>query len=494
MKFKFQITCIITFVFVTFISCEQNRQPYKNISKIYVVNNPENTCFRIKNNSNTISHFSFKLNGNFFESTNDIKNEVYNLAANKNDSLFYYAWKFICKNCYSNASLTKGNWSTSLILYINSIGFGLCGKEAIVLSNLWKLFGYNTRIRGLNGHIVPEVFVNNKWQMLDPAYRVFFLNEKNEIASVDELSKNSKLITNPKKIEKNDLFYKLRYSDNYAKLYTSTKNIKIIYNDEISDDFNNFYIELPPNASVEFPGIFIKNTKTINSLEIPYYSNLKIKIPPNWNGKIKNNLILAGIVGKGKFTINREKYYVSNSITINYISGIKEFIDEIDILEHKDTLELIYFLNPNLSEVVTTNTISIKGTNIDSLYINHFNIPDSISVLKKLAKQYFFYENKRIETLKKSKIIDSLNYISIKNKKELETEFRNYLTLKKHSNKEITFYIDKLNNILDSLPLNYNYVFFYTIINNIPSELIFEDIINASESNFRETLINIANK
>lgn len=51
-------------------------------------------------------------------------------------------------------------------------GKGLCSQQAIALHGLFDLFGIQSRVRGLDGHVVCAVLVDGKWIVCDPDYGV----------------------------------------------------------------------------------------------------------------------------------------------------------------------------------------------------------------------------------------------------------------------------------------------------------------------------------
>ena len=471
----------------------QDRKFIKTIS----TKNPHNTCITLTNNSDTMNEFSFTFNNKFYSSFNDIKNEILALANQKEDSLFYYAWKFVCNNTYNNKSIVRDNWSTTISIYINSLGVGLCGKQAIVLSKIWSKLGYETRIWGLEGHIVPEVFINNKWTMLDPAFRVYFLNEKSEIAGIKELEENPTLITKPKKMVKNDVYYFMRYSKYYENLVSSTQNNRLIYSETIPEEISEFKLNLPPHSVFEFPGNFY-NVKSFENNPVPFYATCRIKIPPCWSGTLKNSLILCDIKGTGKIDVNGTEYVTDDFLLHKTISEHKSFIKDITISENTDTIELIYLINPILTDVKKENTVTINGKKTEDILINSNYLQDSLSIFKLLEKQYFFYEKQRIDILTNSLTanIDTNNNINnISSKEEFYFTFSNYLNNVLHINSsESDSIIQKVENAFNKLPTDYKYDNFYSAVNNIPRFLIFEDLKNAPQSRIQNVLINLTKK
>jgi len=269
------------------------------IMKTLKVQQPENSCISITNSSDTNATFSMKLNNKFYTTDTDIANEIRNLSSSNKDSLFFFAWQFMCKNFSETPPLIKDYSSTTLMLYFNSVGSYDCGRQANVLYKIWNMLGYKSRIWHFPTHNVPEVLYNNKWQMLDPTYRGYYLNENNEIAGVEELVKNPEIITNPKKYISEDWAYSMRYRKNNP--YKTPEDNILMTDENIPkiEIIDSFLLQLPQHSIILFPGVFIKKVSSYEEKPLRYFANYKLIIPPSWKGIIKNYLIIADIRGSG---------------------------------------------------------------------------------------------------------------------------------------------------------------------------------------------------
>ena len=65
------------------------------------------------------------------------------------------------------------------------LGGGLCSQHAIVFNNILREQNIESRILGLNGHVLNEVLIDRKWKVYDPDFNVIF-NE-----SLKQLEDNS---------------------------------------------------------------------------------------------------------------------------------------------------------------------------------------------------------------------------------------------------------------------------------------------------------------
>ena len=450
------------------------------IMKTLKVQQPENSCISITNSSDTNATFSMKLNNKFYTTDTDIANEIRNLSSSNKDSLFFFAWQFMCKNFSETPPLIKDYSSTTLMLYFNSVGSYDCGRQANVLYKIWNMLGYKSRIWHFPTHNVPEVLYNNKWQMLDPTYRGYYLNENNEIAGVEELVKNPEIITNPKKYISEDWAYSMRYRKNNP--YKTPEDNILMTDENIPkiEIIDSFLLQLPPHSKILFPGVFVKNVSSYEEKPLRYFANYKLIIPPSWKGIIKNYLIIADIRGSGFVNINNKDYDIGSSELKTLIANHEQFIPEMLVKNLTDTLEIIYFINPILSEIKEENTITFSGKNINNLQTSFITLPDSSSVIKNLRQQYFYYNNRRIDILTKE-LSDNdkcIENVEINDKEQLLKQLNGYLNClyKGEKEKYVNEVMKKIESVLNELPENYNYKKIFFLIKHIPLVLVFFDL------------------
>lgn len=72
-------------------------------------------------------------------------------------------------------------------LLTHGFGYGFCDDIASTMAQLARIHGFRSRVLNLNGHVVPEVFFDGKWNMLDPDHQLYF-ERNNKIASMQEIA------------------------------------------------------------------------------------------------------------------------------------------------------------------------------------------------------------------------------------------------------------------------------------------------------------------
>lgn len=265
MKYHFYLC----FLFITLftISCSEPSGSVKVQLKLLV---DKTQPFTIVNESESVSCFYIQLN-NGFHTQDAILDSIRKMPDDiPNETLARKAWRFVMREIYYLPALDEGNQFHAPLTLLNSIGYGQCDDLSSMLVNIWKDLGYDARVYELGGHVVPEVKENNKWKMYDPSFQVYYLNRDSIVASVEELSSEVDLITNP--IEKlsvfkiNDLLKDCFESDEYKKFYDSynySEWMKNFYKTKHDNQVNNWFdktymfdslkICLTPKSKINLP-------------------------------------------------------------------------------------------------------------------------------------------------------------------------------------------------------------------------------------------------
>ncbi|MBN2776012.1 MAG: hypothetical protein JXR36_00125 [Bacteroidales bacterium] len=317
----------------------------------------------ISNQGNYSAKYSLEFNGNHLYNIYDIMQEIKQDFEEKSDEpIELKAWRFVHNLSFTDVNIADVPVQNSPTLILNSLGGGLCGSRSAILTNILIAMGFKARSWCVEGHVVTEVFSNDKWQVLDPDYGVYFLNNSNEIASFFELCEN------PTWFDDTSRYVLVNYSEavllnvfmmDYAKMFATTEDNRR-YNTGF-DHFPNPDLEfvMPPGAKLVFP---VKNSD-----RGVFYQNAKLSFVDNYCGAIKIPLVLDEIIGKGKVKINNHIYYIDG--------GLKNFEDfnigfgEFEIIENLG-IELFYFINPELFKIQSCNEIVLRGSNLNHITID----------------------------------------------------------------------------------------------------------------------------
>ncbi len=238
--------------------------------------------------------FGLTFNQKFGLDTPGIIREILEMAPEyAGESIPRKVWRFIKANRYHFEPITSSNWYHAPALFFNSAGFGYCDDSASVFRHLITAMGYPARVWLLNGHVVAEVFNNNRWEMWDPDLEVYYLNHQGLVSGVEELAADPGLITNPVSPLPN---IEWPYSQVVADIYGTQGDNSVVqwYSDlPIADP--SMTLQVPPGATFEFPDIFDSPLSAIYQTAVPTYTNARLIVPAGFTGSVTMPLIIQSV-------------------------------------------------------------------------------------------------------------------------------------------------------------------------------------------------------
>jgi len=383
---------------------------------------PNQSKILIKNVDNATCDFYLHSDNSFFGTKDEIINEINDIKQKQPDvPLERIAWSYVIKKIKFGTSYTLERWQHSPELLFNSIGNGQCDDLASVLAFIWKDLGFESRVWTLNGHVVPEVLVNDKWQMYDPSYQVYYLNYNNEVASVPEISDDftiiiNRAITYDHKISLSQL---LSNSNYLANLYTTKadNSLNSWYSEEI--DTLELRFSLPSQSSLEFPLNVPELSKKYTGASFPDYSFAIIKIPDAEECSLRIPLVIYKVKGSGEILIGTKKFNIGSDELNKYIQTTDVFINEVTFPGNHKNIYLYYLINKK--SICDITYISLKSKDINRLKVTI--IPDkSSSEIYSINIDSVINKNYRAYLLNKTRINKNFN---IKFKENLLAEVKN---------------------------------------------------------------------
>jgi len=88
----------------------------------------------------------------------------------------------------------NGNYMVDALKILGVYGYSLCGNNSATMCALYNLAGLEARRRSLNGHVVPEVRFEGRWNYIDTDMFGYVVKTDDlAIASVDDLLENPEL-------------------------------------------------------------------------------------------------------------------------------------------------------------------------------------------------------------------------------------------------------------------------------------------------------------
>lgn len=418
----------IFLVFILVVSCKEQKHEGK-FSKVLVLDKGNNS-FTIQNKNNHSVSFNLKINDLFPLDSASIIREIIRKQQRSGGSLSMTAWKFVNSQTYHANPLTNEAWQHEPLIFLNSIGGGFCDDRAAVLAKIWNYLGLSSRVIGLEGHVVPEVFVNNKWQMMDPDLKVVYLNSDSLVYSVNEIAKlGIEVIPNKSNSLFNPIFnHKNPLSKQFINYYTSKEdnidqtNWHFNYN-----SINNKFI-LPSNSQLKM--VIDNQTQKIV---------FQVILSKNTQGVLKIPLVPYSANGSFVFSTNDETYRTSG----NYFFPTNKLINSIKIDKVSRDGVINYVVNPKLFLWNEKDiTVSIKANHSLFLLQEKLDVDKLNNVLfdqfgfnmeAKLSEQIEFLdyiskiENPRFNRLKLIQLYEKFLFYQKLNSIEFDKQLKKFI-------------------------------------------------------------------
>ena len=297
----------------------------------------------IRNTSDRDIRFNLTVNDKFWRSRQQMIDEIAR-QNNDNQTFVIRAAEWVHRYSRNISPLSADNWIHSPELFINSLGLGYCDDRAAVLVSLWQAYGLRTRMWNLQGHVVPEVMVNGKWQLHDPDMGVFMLGDDLQICSVADVAAGCARYyeIDGQRHPIDTIQRSLLLIDKYVS--TADNQLSDWYHaSELQVDS---LFRLPPAASIH-----CCNTRP----GAPQAYLLELRLPPASQGVLSVPLVLAA-----------------------FPPSLRPMFPKVDSLygavqisnRHPDTLSLYYHVNPYILATQQHNKLVMRGKKVDQLVVS----------------------------------------------------------------------------------------------------------------------------
>ncbi|MBU0615374.1 MAG: hypothetical protein KJ601_04740 [Nanoarchaeota archaeon] len=220
------------------------------------------------------------INQNDYSSMNSIKDTIINGNLSDHEKALNI-WEFVVAHRYHYANPVKAYYELSPLNALNDWGYHNCGNAARMIIALAQTANMQAREVRLLGHIVSEVYYDDKWHMFDADGEVIYYLD-GQVASVDEISDHLYLIDQTESQIYSNEYLKRAYSKKvtviYPNLRSETHSYKLGLGESILlKSHNDGYYFASENYSMppKFSNAYFKYQKYILSdqiveLEYPY--------------------------------------------------------------------------------------------------------------------------------------------------------------------------------------------------------------------------------
>lgn len=282
-------------------------------------------------------------------------------------------WRFIRNSTYHWAPLSADQWIGDPWLVVSSLGWGFCGEVAATYVRLARAAGYEARVYGLTGHVVPEIKIGERWQMFDPDMALYYRTRSGEIAGVDDLVADPTLITQPTAPVLDTEANPLPYSELIASFYASTANNYIA--DWVfltPQPTPRPPLTLPPGARFVYPGAWTERPIGYDGetpYDVPAFVQGSLTIPSGWTGALPLPWRLAAVQGEGRVRLAGQELEVGSPELAEALRTNPLEYDRVEILEAHSPLRIVMFMNSLRYHLQPSNDLELRGQDVWAIQI-----------------------------------------------------------------------------------------------------------------------------
>jgi len=255
---------------------------------------------RLLNEADADRTVSLMVNGTpMFDMDNVVMQILSMPLVRRGEPLYERAWRFVVHWTRHIEPVTEGRLQHQADFYLRSVGSGFCDDVASVLHAIWTRLGYESRVWGLWGHIVPEVRVNGRWELYDPDHGLYYFDRGGRVAGVEQLAADPALIVDPV----NPMLPRshVGYSQLIADIYASTDDnaVEPWYMASPLDPFGHLFT-VPAGGWIEIVGAPSEGVRSSAdpSVTVPL-APVRMWFPPGYVGQVELPLLLVNVQGEG---------------------------------------------------------------------------------------------------------------------------------------------------------------------------------------------------
>ena len=257
---------------------------------------PAQAYFRIRNTGAAAASYQLLLNDRFGKTTAALEQELLDMPeAFPGEPLHRKAWRLVKASRSHGVPITSARWLHSPSVLFNSVGLGFCDDAASAFAVLLRNLGYTTRVWGLDGHVVPEVLINGRWEMYDADLEVYYKTRGGQIAGVADLAAEPDLIINPTEVVPGNIGgAEAAY---YAGIYASTQNnaVQPWYTDPAVLVDPPMTFTAPAGSVLEFPDLYDAPLYSVEHAPLNGYANARLMLPAGFEGSVAMPLVIQSI-------------------------------------------------------------------------------------------------------------------------------------------------------------------------------------------------------
>jgi hypothetical protein len=276
-------------------------------------------------------------------------------------------WRFLRDSVYHDVPPTTTLSYYDPWLTINSLGWGLCGHVAGAYKVIAQAAGFEARVWGLNGHVVPEIRVDGEWRMYDPDLAVYYKAADGRVVGVEELAANPTLITDPVDAIFAGSSNQYPYSQPVAALYSSTNDNQVGWHIFLPPgSAPAARVSLPPHATLTYPGRWtVAPTGWDGST--PYavrsYRQASLDIQDGWTGQVAFPWFVWDISGAGRVEVDHVMYDIGSSALMGRLRDTPFPVSSLYVHSNSD-VRVTLLVNAVRLKIEPETRVAISGLDV----------------------------------------------------------------------------------------------------------------------------------
>lgn len=321
----------------------------KNERQVFATLEEDENVFILENKTFYPVKFKLLLNNTFPIDKTVIIKELQDIQQNTNETPEMVAFKYAVNNTFHSTPYSSKVWQHNPFLFLNSIGGGFCDDRSSVLAKLWSFQGFDSRVIGLEGHVVPEVLSQNEWKMMDPDLNIIYYDQNKRVLSVNDIEKGATFYYN------NDTFFNPAFKTDSP---ISRFFLNFYSSKEDNGDQTEWHLDYPNVNSVfvlpSFSKLYLYVNKSNGVL------NVKVELSKKSEGLLKIPLVPYQAKGSFDFEINSNTILKCEDF---YQFSSDSLISNINIRKVNRNSYIDYLVNPKLNIIKEDNNLLLSGTN-----------------------------------------------------------------------------------------------------------------------------------
>lgn len=357
---------------------------------------PEHEAIVISNGRPVETRFELLHNGQIaFTRIDQIIEAVRALSDDVEDEPFERKlWRYVRDAVYHAPPVNAEQWLYASWPTMASFGWGFCGHVAAIYVRVARAAGYEARVWGLNGHVVPEIYVDGAWRMYDPDLAVYYRRRDGAIAGVEDLVADPLLIRSPVNPLFNPGGNDWAYSDTVAAIYGSADDNRLADHVFLSlEEFRGSTITLPADARLVYPGHWTPAPIGYDGSE-PYpieaFRQARMELPAGFLGNLSPPWVLWDVQGTGRVKVMDRVFDAGSAELAAFLQAPGASVTSVDVVENDAGLALVFMVNALWYRVEVDNEVELTGKDVWGLRVqmttlapeHRLNVPPPESLMK----------------------------------------------------------------------------------------------------------------